>query len=114
MADKITTEDLHLVIRATCILCELLDQSTLEEDQVDASTLWETHVSVVLKTQYPQHQFCDGLYRRVMEEVLVYRRQKPFFQGNCSPGGSTGYSLSWLRQSTAFPCRAMVVATSGL
>ena len=33
---------------------------------------------------------------------------------NCSPGGSTGYSLSWLRQSTAFPCRAMVVATSGL
>ena len=34
--------------------------------------------------------------------------------GNCSPGGSTGYSLSWLRQSTAFPCRAMVVAVSGL
>ena len=33
---------------------------------------------------------------------------------NCSPGGSTGYSLSWLRQSTAFPCRAMVVAVSGL
>ena len=31
-----------------------------------------------------------------------------------SPGGSTGYSLSWLRQSTAFPCRAMVVAVSGL
>ena len=35
-------------------------------------------------------------------------------ESNCSPGGSTGYSLSWLRQSTAFPCRAMVVATSGL
>ena len=34
--------------------------------------------------------------------------------GNYSPGGSTGYSLSWLRQSTAFPCRAMVVAVSGL
>ena len=33
---------------------------------------------------------------------------------NCSPGGSTGYSLSWLRQSTGFPCRAMVVATKGL
>ena len=38
----------------------------------------------------------------------------PFMKGNCSPGGSTGYSLSWLRQSTAFPCRAMVVAVSGL
>ena len=35
-------------------------------------------------------------------------------ESNCSPGGSTGYSLSWLRQSTAFPCRAMVVAVSGL
>ena len=36
------------------------------------------------------------------------------WEGNCSPGGSTGYSLSWLRQSTGFPCRAMVVATKGL
>ena len=44
--------------------------------------------------------------------VLPARVKKP--RGNCSPGGSTGYSLSWLRQSTAFPCRAMVVATSGL
>ena len=30
---------------------------------------------------------------------------------NCSPGG---YSVSWLRQSTAFPCKAMLTATSGL
>ena len=34
--------------------------------------------------------------------------------GNCSPGGSSGYSVSWLRQRTAFPCRAMVMATRGL
>ncbi len=36
------------------------------------------------------------------------------FQGNCSPGGLSGYSVSWLRQWTAFPCRAMVMATRGL
>ena len=47
-----------------------------------------------------------------IEDVL--NRRKPRINRNCSPGGSTGYSLSWLRQSTAFPCRAMVVATSGL
>ena len=35
-------------------------------------------------------------------------------EGNCSPGGSAGYSVSRLRQSTAFPCRAMVMATKGL
>ena len=34
--------------------------------------------------------------------------------GNCSPGGSSGYSVSWLRQWTAFPCRAMLMATRGL
>ena len=33
---------------------------------------------------------------------------------NCSPGGSSGYSVSWLRQWTAFPCRAMLMATRGL
>ena len=33
---------------------------------------------------------------------------------NCSPGGLSGYSVSWLRQWTAFPCRAMVMATRGL
>ena len=45
---------------------------------------------------------------------IVERRPKLKEDSNCSPGGSTGYSLSWLRQSTAFPCRAMVVAVSGL
>ena len=43
-------------------------------------------------------------------EILILYKNS----GNYSPGGSTGYSLSWLRQSTAFPCRAMVVAVSGL
>ena len=37
-----------------------------------------------------------------------------FFFRNCSPGGLSGYSVSWLRQLTAFPCRAMVMATRGL
>ena len=50
----------------------------------------------------------EGIVNVGLEEVQSKGRS------NCSPGGSTGYSLSWLRQSTAFPCRAMVVATSGL
>ena len=34
--------------------------------------------------------------------------------GNCSPGGSSCYWVPVLRQTTAFPCRAMAVATRGL
>ena len=77
MTNKVSTEDLDLVIRAVCILHDLLDQSNLAEGQADASNLWERHVSVVLRTQYPQHQFDDELYRHVMEEALVYYQQKP-------------------------------------
>ena len=52
--------------------------------------------------------------RELAESALESVLRVYYFWGNCSPGGSTGYSLSWLRQSTAFPCRAMVVAVSGL
>ena len=51
---------------------------------------------------------------RAINGLTAHRLVCQNLRGNCSPGGSTGYSLSWLRQSTAFPCRAMVVATSGL
>ena len=49
-------------------------------------------------------------------ERFQYKEAGPqlLLQGNCSPGGSTVYSVSWLRQSTALPCRAMVIATKGL
>ena len=55
--------------------------------------------------------------REGFQENKAYRQFRSILRNffrNCSPGGSTVYSVSWLRQSTALPCRAMVIATKGL
>ena len=66
-----------------------------------------------------------GGYKRIARELRSNPEDWPIlivdhhdgytsWEGNCSPGGSSGYSVSWLRQWTAFPCRAMLMATRGL
>ena len=52
--------------------------------------------------------------RRLPMDFAEHHGYRPWLVGNCSPGGSSGYSVSWLRQWTAFPCRAMLMATRGL
>ena len=64
-------------------------------------------------TDLAGHLSCNHL-TQLDAEVARGARAKPKSWGNCSPGSSSGYSVPWLRQWTAFPCRAMVMAIRGL
>ena len=84
-------------------LFEVLNTSLVAEG---ASAEFEAFWS--LFEQRPDRQALNWKLRVCLNRVVELDFEE---LGNCSPGG---YSVSWLRQSTAFPCKAMLTATSGL
>ena len=86
-------------------LCRETGAWQAKRNRESASVDWRFKTEdarIKLKLLYPSIQ----LRRNTSASLLIW--------GNCSPGGSSGYSVSWLRQWTAFPCRAMLMATRGL
>ena len=59
--------------------------------------------TVATKTKAGQYFTPRALINSIVQVI------QPKAGGNYSPGGSTGYSLSWLRQSTAFPCQGEIL-----
>ena len=84
------------------------------EDSGPAMTAWLEGCDLAGQPISAAHRALHRLFEVIRNLPLVSYCEEQSQERNYSPGGSTGYSLSWLRQSTAFPCRAMVVAVSGL
>ncbi len=107
-----------------------IEDSELSETKVLQLAYWDALNSILNKAEGPVSGNRKPQPRALMDFsigrgsyfslVAAMSRSKRrirtglYIKGNCSPGGSSGYSVSWLRQWTAFPCRAMLMATRGL